>query len=97
MDPEAYFLNSVVHGLDHSLFEEALPLETIMALEIAPEFQGMESCAIFCLACLTPDLPGIIFSHYFHQAPTAFHARVYQIAYKIDPKLAGLIETCIIK
>ena len=61
------------------------------------DFTASGKIAAFANACLSRDLPGLVFERHFKDAEHPFYKEVYLEAEKLNPELADLIDTCIIK
>ena len=73
-----------------------MPLKVLVTTEVTQELESVKRLQEIVLARMAPDLPGITFSRHFHEKPTV-HAKVFEAAQKIDPKLAMKMDCYIVK
>ena len=95
-DPEAMFVGSVLHSLDHSLMYENIE-DPLWLDDQDEEYGAMAELMRLVRAGFVQDLPGLIFSHRYKNIEHAFHRKVYLYAVKLDPWLADRMDACILK
>ena len=61
------------------------------------EFSASGKIAAFANACLSRDLPGLLFDKKFKDVSHPFYKEVYEEARKLNPEMADMMDTCIIK
>jgi len=96
IERDAMFTGTVLHSLDHTMFTKVLEDPMWLFLDDT-EFSASGKIAAFANACLSRDLPGLLFDKRFKDASHPFYKEVYEEAKLINPELADLIDTCIIK
>jgi len=96
IDKKAMFTGTVLHSLDHSMFTRVLEDPLWLFLDDT-DFTASGKIAAFANACLSRDLPGLVFERHFKDAEHPFYKEVYLEAKKLNPELADMIDTCIIK
>jgi len=93
IDPDAHFVCTVVHSLDHQLAGHYFTQSQSIALflqsqrSVAKTSLDDTSSWIGFASCLTSDFPKL-FEVYMRNSPTTFYRRVYKEAAQIDPELA---------
>lgn len=93
---EALFLGTVLHSLDHALFEQNLA-DPLWLDVTSKRFGLMAELLRFVRAGFTSDLPFLCINRKFRTAPGKFYKAVYSHAKKINERLADEMDTCIIK
>ena len=96
IDKEAMFAGTILHSLDHIMFESIIE-DPLCFFSGFTKFGVAGRLAGYIRAGFTHDLPGLVFNKRFKDASHPFFQEVYSEAKKIDPELADLIDTCIIK
>ena len=96
IDPEAMFIGTVLHSLDHSMFEWTIN-DPLWLDDNHPEFGLMAELVQFTRAGFVEKLPFVPFKRYFHERPHPFHEEIYNYAVTIDKEFADNMDTCIIR
>ena len=98
VDPEALFIGTIMHSLDHTLmgWNVVDPLY-LDAERCNPRFRVMAELGRFVRAGFVDDLPGLLFNKNYSNAPTPFYQKVYKFAAKKNKKLADAMDCCIVK
>ena len=94
---EAYFLGTVVHSLEHSLCETSFDPWVTAAADISPQYHAISDTMKIVRNCFVETLPWPIEDFSFKASPMRFHQDVFAAALKIDPGLAELMQTTIVK
>jgi len=93
---EALFIGTVLHSLDHGLGE--LTLADPLWLDVESRMFGcMAEIGRIVRACFVADIPTVGVRKFFRDAVNPFYRRVYQHAWRLNPALADLLQTCIVK
>jgi len=93
---EALFLGTVLHSLDHALFEQNLA-DPLWLDVTSKRFGLMAELVRLVRAGFTSDLPFLCINRKYRTAPGKFYKAVYSHAMKINKRLADEMDTCIIK
>jgi len=91
--PEALFLGTVLHGIDH---EQAFLVDVH---EFRPDTEKFAPLADLMIPThqLADGFHGFPFAYQFKDAPHPFYQAVYKFAKNIDPDMADLMDACIIR
>ena len=96
IDGEAMFIGTILHSLDHTLLEwnleDALWLDTE-----SREYGAMAEICRFARVGFVPDIPALLFSTRYKDAPHPFYQEVYKHASRVDQRLADHMDACIVK
>ena len=96
VNPEAMFVGTVLHSLDHTLME--WNLEDPLWLDVNDtRFGVMAQIGRIVRVGFVEDVPLLYFHKRFKGSKHPFYEAVYEKAAKIDIKLADNMDTCIIK
>jgi len=96
IDREAMFTATILHSLDHTMLTRVVE-DPLWLFVDTTEYSAAGKLAAFACACLSRDLPGLLFRKRFKDASHPFYKEVYDEAKKVNAELADLIDTCIIK
>jgi len=103
VEPEAHFWNTVIHGIDHTMFVTYMDRTDVLGhfIRRSPEnLNEIDYSAIgrwlMFVSCLSQDFPKLFQVHMW-DSPEIFYREVYEEAKKWDPELAFHLQTCIIK
>jgi len=97
-DGEALFVATVLHSLEHSLFAQIVQDELwLLDTRCSAEYGAMGELTRLARAGFVDDVPGLLFSRRFREARHPFYAQVYDCAVKLNPELADMLDTCVIK
>eukprot|EP00927_Polykrikos_kofoidii_P022614 TRINITY_DN21050_c0_g1_i1.p1 TRINITY_DN21050_c0_g1~~TRINITY_DN21050_c0_g1_i1.p1 ORF type:complete len:489 (-),score=88.98 TRINITY_DN21050_c0_g1_i1:36-1502(-) len=98
IDGEAFFVGTILHSLDHTLMEWNLldPLH-LDVRGCDPRFSIMAELGRYVRVGFVPDLPMLMFTKGFVNAPGAFYKRIYEFASTLNKKMADRMDCCIIK
>ena len=96
IDPDAMFIGTVVHSLDHTILEWGLG-DPLWLNDNHPDFGLMAELGQIVRAGFVENLAFIPFKRHFRELPHPFHEEIYNYAVTIDKELADNIDTCIIK
>merc|ERR1712232_192230 len=80
---EALFVGTILHSLDHTLMEWNLPDPLWLDVD-SPAYGTMAELGRFVRVGFVPDLPGILFSKRYRDAPHPFYQSIYQHAVTIN-------------
>lgn len=96
---EAYFLGTVIHSIDHSMIVKHIQPRMLASLNVSPCYNASWEMVKVFRNFAVDDLPETLmcFERFFKDSPECFHREVYRAAYKIDPDLADLMQTSIVK
>lgn len=96
VNPEAMFIGTVLHSLDHTLMD--WNLEDPLWLDVDhPRFGIMAQIGRIVKVGFVKDVPFLYFHKRFKGSGHPFYEAVYEKAAKIDKGLADNMDTCIIK
>jgi len=96
VDGEALFIGTVLHSLDHSLYEKTM--RDILWIEPdCDEFKAVAELCRIVRASFVEDLPFLLFRKSYKHAPDGFYRSVYKHAVNIRPDLADLMDAAVIK
>lgn len=93
---EAFFVGTVLHGLDHAMGERVLADPLWLNVD-DPVFGMLAALGRVARAGFVEDISGLYFAKRFRSSRHPFYAAVYQKAKLIDPFMADLMDTCIVK
>lgn len=96
MDPEALFVGTIAHNLDHTLLEWVIA-DPMWISSSNPELDGAKLLSRIILTSFNRELPLLPYNRKYKNASHPFFRRVYQAALSPDPQLADIIDTCICK
>ena len=102
-DVESYFLQTIIHSLDHYMFEYYFTPQYIAKIhnKISHEkYKGMYDVMNIVCNCFIQDVPipssmGVEVN--FKDSSLQFHQIIYQKAKQIDNEFADLLHTMIVK
>ena len=94
---ESYFIGTVLHSLDHSSFCRHVDKYAFAAAGVSAKFRTLHNIQLSVRFQLSDDLPGVLFHRAFQNSPLKFHREVFDVARRIDPELAALMQTSIVK
>ena len=96
VDAESMFIGTILHSLDHTLFEWNLKDPLWLCVDDS-KFGKMAEMARLVRVGFVEDLPCVPFHKLFKGSGEPFYEAVYKRAAKIDKELADKMDTCIIK
>jgi len=96
IDGEGLFGGTVLHSLDHQMFETTVE-DPLWIDHTHEEFGQLAAIAQVARVGFSTDLPLLPFNRKFSNAPHSFYQTVYRTAYRINPWFADRMDTCIIK
>ena len=88
-----------MHALDHAGWGWANPRFSFIVGgdQVSPKYRSMYEVQVIVRCMMSTDIPMVMFPKYYRNAPTEFHKEVYEVARKLDPKLADEMQVCIVK
>ena len=96
IDPDAMFIGTVLHSLDHTMFEWGLG-DPLWLNDNHPDYGLMAELGQFVRTGFVENLSFIPFKRHFRELPHPFHEEIYNYAVTIDKELADNMDTCVIK
>ena len=94
VNPEALFVGSVMHSLDH--FSVTSAVKDVLWFDVkSPKFGIMAQVCRVVRGGISSELPGLLINTKFRWSREPLHQAVYKHAYSIDAGLANEMEICI--
>lgn len=98
IDPEALFIGTIVHSLDHTVASWNLPDPLYLDVDrCEPRFRVMAEMGRLVRSGFVDDIPFLLFRKNYSNSPDKFYQQVYAYAANINKRLADHMDCCIIK
>lgn len=94
VDPECMFIGSVLHSLDHHMYETILTDELWLS-RACPRFGRVNAFTQLARSSFVPDIPARAVTLRFKDSTHPFYQSVYQRVQRINCNLADQMDMCV--